>query len=288
MKKVLIMGANGYIGSCLTKYLCDMQDKYEVIASGRHNNYIDSRAKYIEYDIIQEFQNPQEFMDLFGIPDICIYLAWQDGFAHNSDAHMNDLPYHWNFIKQMLDSGIRHLAVAGSFREYGAFCGAAKENSVIEPDNYYTLAKDTLHKAIEIYIHNSKEKICFQWLRPFSVYGYDKNNHSVFSKMLQWESEGRTTFPCTDGTERYDYIHIDELVRQIEAIVAQTKVDGVINCCTGHSTSLKEQIEEFICENHLKIRPVYGGFPKRSYDSDEIYGDRTKLNEILGESNGKN
>lgn len=281
MKKILIMGANGYIGSHLTRYLCDQPIKYEVYASGRKNTNIDNRAHYIQYDIHKEFQNPKEYVQCFGNVDACVYLTWQDGFNHNAISHVHDWYYHFNFIKQMLDSGLKHIAVMGSFREYGTYCGAANEELEVRPDNLYVLAKDTLHKAIELYIKNNNMDICFQWIRPFSVYGDDELNNSIFTKILLWEKEGKETFPCTLGTERYDYIHIDECVKQIEAIISQTDIDGVINCCTGKSTSLREQIEFFLNVNHLKIRPEYGSFERRKYDSDEIYGDRTKLDTIL-------
>ena len=282
MKKVLIMGANGYIGRSLTRYLCNMEDEYQVVASSRNDNHIDARAKLKKYDIVRDWKEKQELMDYFEQPDICIYLAWQDGFSHNAESHIKYLPYHWDFMKVMLDNGLKHLVVAGTFREYGTFCGAAKEDSFISPDNYYTLAKNTIHRAIEIYLLNSGKDICFQWLRPFSVFGEDAYNNSIFSKILLWEAEGKTSFPCTAGTERYDFIHINELTMQIEKIISQTKIQGTINCCTGSSTSLKDQIEKFISDHNLKINPIYGEYQRRSYDSDEIYGDRTKLNSILG------
>ena len=288
MKKILIMGANGYIGSHLTRYMCDQNSKYEVLASGRKNINIDKRASYVAYDIKQELNDPKQFAQYFGYPDICVYLTWQDGFNHNAMSHMRDLYYHWNFIKQMLDNGLNHLAVMGTFREYGTFRGAAREDLQVTPDNFYVLAKDTLHKAIQLYIDNRHLNVCFQWIRPFSVYGDDELNNSIFSKILQWEKEGKEFFPCTLGVERYDYIHIDETVRQIEAIVSQTEVDGAINCCTGISTSLRNQIESFLKDNKLNIRPQYGAFERRSYDSDEIYGDRSKISTILEKSKCKN
>lgn len=281
MKTVLIMGANGYIGSHLVKYLCDKEDKYRVIASGRKSINVDTRAKFIRYDIMQELHNETEFKEYFGEPDICVYLTWQDGFDHNAESHMKDLYYHWNFIKQMLNGGLKHLAVMGSFREYGNYRGAAKEDFEIVANNYYVLAKDTLHKAIQLYIDNNDLEVCFQWIRPFSVYGNDILNNSIFSKIMKWDEEGQEYFPCTDGDEKYDYIYIDDVVDQIEKIISQNRIAGAINCCTGVSTSLKDQIEKFICDNKLNIRPQYGAFERRNYDSDEIYGDCTKLNLIL-------
>ena len=63
--------------------------------------------------------------------------------------------------------------------------------------------------------------------------------------------------------------------------VIQDEVAGTINCCTGRPVSLKEKVEEFIQDKNLSIRPQYGVYPERSYDSSIIYGDTTKISEIV-------
>lgn len=64
----------------------------------------------------------------------------------------------------------------------------------------------------------------------------------------------------------------------------QTKVKGIINCCSGKPTALKDMIENFIKENNLDIKLAYGEYPDRAYDSPVIYGDNTKILEILKEN----
>lgn len=46
-------------------------------------------------------------------------MAWRDGFVHNSSRHFEDLPKHINFIQNMLQSGIKKIAVMGSMHEIG-------------------------------------------------------------------------------------------------------------------------------------------------------------------------
>ena len=122
-----------------------------------------------------------------------------------------------------------------------------------------------------------------QWLRFFTPYGDDELNNSILSKILRWEAAGKATFPFTDGKEQYDYIHIKELAKQVVAIISQNKINGNINVCTGKPTSLKTIVEEFIRTRELKIRPEYGAYKTRDYDSPVIYGDNTKIREVLEE-----
>ena len=77
---------------------------------------------------------------------------------------------------------------------------------------------------------------------------------------------------------------MDELARQIAAIVDQTEVNGVINACTGEPMSLAERVEAYIRDNGLNISLEYGAFPDRPYDSPGVWGDPTKIRRILASS----
>ena len=84
-----------------------------------------------------------------------------------------------------------------------------------------------------------------------------------------------------DGKNKYDFINVDELARQISAAVSQREVTGIINCCTGKPISLAERVEQYIKDNDLNITLDYGAFPDRPYDSPGVWGDATKIHEIL-------
>ena len=94
-------------------------------------------------------------------------------------------------------------------------------------------------------------------------------------------SEGKKEFPFTTGTNKYDFITVQELAKQIAAAVTQDKIQGIINVCSGTPVSLKDMVETFIAERNLDIRLIYGAFPERPYDSKIVYGDNSKIKEIL-------
>jgi len=95
------------------------------------------------------------------------------------------------------------------------------------------------------------------------------------------KSEGQETFPFTSGKNKFDFIPVDVLAEQIAKTACQTEVNGIINCCTGQPVSLADKVEEFIKENNFKIRPEYGAFPDRPYDSPGIWGNAEKINQIM-------
>ena len=93
--------------------------------------------------------------------------------------------------------------------------------------------------------------------------------------------EGRTSFPFTHGTNKYDFIDVDILAEQIVKASTQVHISGIINCCSGNAVFLKDKVEEFIREHNLSIRPDYGAFPERKYDSPAIWGDTTIIKRIM-------
>lgn len=277
MKRVVVTGANGYIGSHVVIELLRHKDVFSVVASDLEEQSM-TPCEFIGFDILKDATDDSIY-ERCGKPDICIHLAWRNGFQHNASLHILDLPHHFAFLKNLADHGTKQFAVAGSFREYGKVNGMVDEKAIVIPDNFYSLAKITLKRALEICFF--EKEICLQWLRPFTVYGDDEKNQSILSKIIKWEKEGKETFPFTDGNEMYDYILVEDLARQIAAIISQTDICGVIDCCSGIPVRLGDKIEEFLTEKGFKIRPEYGVFLNREYDSNVIYGDRRKIEKIL-------
>ncbi len=273
-KRILVTGAGGYIGRHVVQALCDMGA--DVTAADFRTDGIDERAKPIVYDIFSG--SPEIFREL-GSPDACLHLAWKDGFVHNSDAHMGYLSQHYTFLRNMLDGGLKQIAIMGTMHEVGYWEGAVDENTPCNPISLYGVAKDALRRSAFLMVKD--KNVCLQWLRAYYIYGDDKRAVSVFGKLLQAAEAGQKTFPFTSGKNQYDFIHVDELARRISAAVMQTAVDGIINVSTGKPVRLAEQVERFIREHDLDIQLAYGTYPDRPYDSPAIWGDSTKIDQIL-------
>ena len=272
--KILVTGANGYLGSALVTKCID--SGYETVAVDINNTYIDKRAKYKNIDI---FDPNIDFYEEFERPDVLIHLAWRNGFVHKDTSHIIDLPSHYLFIEKMINSGVKFVSVMGSMHEIGYHEGMIDENTPCKPLSIYGIAKNALRESLECLLAESD--VNFHWLRAYYIIGNDVRSNSVFGKLLRKAMDGEKEFPLNSGKIKYDFISLDELCEQIIAASVQKKINGTINLCSGKPASLGERIEQFIKDNNLDIRIHYGVFPDRPYDSPVIYGDNSKITEIM-------
>lgn len=273
-KTILVTGAAGYIGSHVVPALAGLGHK--VVA-------VDSRA--VEFDpcatsVQADFEEVEDkVFRLHGLPDVCLHLAWRNGFDHGDPSHIDALAAHLDFLRKMARAGVKQIAVLGTMHEVGYWEGEIEEKTPTNPQSLYGIAKNALRQAAGIEL--GKLGVTLQWLRAFYIVGDDRRNKSLFSKIISWEEEGRETFPFNSGKNKYDFIDVSELAKQIAAAVSQAEIAGVINCCSGKAVSLGEQVETFLRVQGFRIRPDYGVFADRPYDSPFTWGNTDKIKQIL-------
>ena len=271
--KILVTGANGYLGQGIVKHILDCGN--EVVAADFKIDHVDERANRKACNLF-EVEDPFNY---FGQPDVFLHLAWRDGFVHYSDAHVEDLPKHYKFIKTFAESNVKAIAAMGSMHEIGFFEGSIKENTPCNPITPYGISKNALRELTAMLCKQKNKD--FLWLRGYYIVGNSQYGCSIFSKITAAEAEGKTEFPFTMGLNQFDFIDYEDFCEQVARAVSQNKTTGVINICSGHPEKLADRVERFIKENNYKIKLKYGAFPDRPYDSKAVWGDDSSIQGIL-------
>ena len=274
--KILVTGANGYLGQGIVRHLIDCNNS--VIATDFKVDNVDNRVEKVSCDLFS-IDNPYEY---FGKPDVLLHLAWRDGFVHYSDAHVEDFPKHYNFLKRISDSDIGKIVVMGSMHEIGFYEGSIKENTPCNPITPYGICKNALRSLTTMLCKQQQKK--FQWLRGYYIVGNSQYGSSIFSKITAAEKEGMEEFPFTMGQNQFDFIDYELFCYQVAKAVNQDEVLGIINICSGHPEKLADRVERFIEENNYNIKLKYGAFPDRPYDSKAVWGDGSKIERIMSMS----
>lgn len=270
--KILVTGANGYLGKGVVKQL--INNGHDVVATDLYNTNIDKRARIKCVDLFS-VDDPYEY---FEKPEILLHMAWRDGFVHNSTSHINDLSKHYIFLKKIMETEIKQIAIIGSMHEIGFYEGSINEHTPTNPQSLYGVSKDALRRIMEIEMRD--KDIVFQWLRGFYIVGNTEDGCSVFSKIVQAERKNQIFFPFTEGLNQFDFLDYDIFCERVVETVEQTEINGIINICSGRPEKLSDRVERFINDNHFKIKLKYGEFPDRPYDSKAIWGDDFKIEMI--------
>lgn len=271
--KILVTGGNGFLGQGIVKELLNRGN--EVVATDLAVDRIDERANRIQCDLFS-VDNPYVF---FGNPDVVLHLAWRDGFVHYSDAHILDLPKHYEFIKSFAESDVSRIAVMGSMHEIGFYEGCIKEDTPCNPVTPYGISKNSLRMLTRLLcLQNDKQ---FIWLRGYYIVANNPNGSSIFSKIAAAELEGKKEFPFTLGQNQFDFVDYDDFCEQVSSAVSQNRNLGIINICSGFPEKLADRVERFISENGFSIKLKYGAFPDRPYDSKAVWGDNSIIKSIM-------
>ena len=144
MKTILVTGANGYIGRHVVSELC--RANVEVVTLDTSEQAIDEKVRHVSASVLSPgFRLSDHFES---VPDVCVHLAWRNGFKHNDSSHICDLSGHYGFLEGLIESGVPQVAVMGSMHEVGYWEGAISEETPCNPQSMYGVAKDALRRAL--------------------------------------------------------------------------------------------------------------------------------------------
>lgn len=278
--KVLVTGANGFIGSYVVREL--LKQRYSVFAAsldiltGKRFEWFDSvEKKELDLSLL-----PKEIYSFFGKPDILIHLAWGGLPNYKELFHFEkNLFESYFFIKKMVEGGLRHISVAGTCLEYGMREGCLIEDMPSAPCTAYALAKDTLRKFIEVLAE--KYSLDWKWIRLFYLYGEGQSKNSILEQLKTAISQGEVVFPMSGGNQQRDYLPVEKAAEYIVKISTQTKYKGIFNCCSGKPISIRAFVEEYLRKTGQVIKLDLGRYPYLDYEPMAFWGDNTKLQEIV-------
>jgi dTDP-6-deoxy-L-talose 4-dehydrogenase (NAD+) len=277
--KILVTGATGFIGRHVISEL--LKYDHQVIAATRKNdlNIHEGKLDFIFLDIDSLDLN-ENYFTWCGRPDLLIHLAWQGLPNYKSLFHFeNNLPVHYDFLKNMVENGLKNMVVTGTCFEYGMKEGCLSETMITDPQNAYALAKDTLHKfLVELQKHQPFD--C-KWIRLFYMYGNGQNSSSLLSQLQTAIQNGDKEFNMSGGEQERDYLPVEKVAEYIVAISLQNKISGIINCCSGQPIKVKQLVKDYLIEKHSEIKLNLGYYPYTDYEAMSFWGDDSKLKKII-------
>lgn len=278
--KVIVTGSSGFIGQHVIPKL--LERGCEVILLNRSSKLSPDLVK--KNTVISQYEIGSENCldsELIQGADALLHLAWSHVNEINSDAHLTkNTPDHFEFVKRIVDLGVRNIFVLGSCYEYGMCEGEISETHPVKPVTNYGLAKNELRLQLERLQNETDFNL--MWARLFYVFGTGQVSTSIYSQLMEALESGKTEFGMSKGDQKLDYLGISEVAEIIIKILFQRRNIGCVNICSGKPVILRELVQSWIAEKRSSIKIVTGVFPTREYEPKNFWGNRTYLDQVIG------
>ena len=258
-KKVLITGGLGMIGSSIAIRLRQLGADITILdaalpmygANDFNLEPIHGHFKIVKMDI----RNRQDLSQLEWDFDIIFNLAGQ--VSHNDsienpylDTEINYLG-HLNVLELVRKKNPKaRLFFSGSRLQFGRIEAIpVTENHPQHPLTPYALNKNAAENLYLFYhrIHGIPVVI-FRIANPYGPRGQMKHSkYCIVNWFIRQAMEGKTITIFGDGSQKRDYIYIDDLVEAIVQAMIAPKANGeVFNVGSGVGTSFKDMVAQVV------------------------------------------
>ncbi|NIA12719.1 MAG: NAD-dependent epimerase/dehydratase family protein [Nitrospiraceae bacterium] len=257
MKRVLITGAAGFIGSHLADRLLARGDA--VIGFDNFNDYYDPAIKraniagalkhehcvLYEGDLCDEARVREVFER--ERPDVAVHLGARAGVRPSLKDpnlyHRVNVIGSQHILDACRDFQPSHLVFASSSSVYGGCTETPfrEDNPVQRPISPYAATKRMNELQAHVYSHIYGVKVAM--LRFFTVYGPRQRPDMAIHKFTRLIANGEPIPMFGDGSTQRDYTYVDDIMDGVIRCVDRPFQYEIFNLGEHHTTSLRELID---------------------------------------------
>ena len=289
MKRVLVTGGAGFIGSHLVKALLERGDEIVIVDNfdpfypeRLKRRSLDGRARLLEADIRDQDAMHRAFRDVR--PDAVVHLAALAGVRPSLErpaAYMDvNVRGTASLLEAARDAGTRRFVLGSSSSVYGAHAESPfRETARVDsPESPYAASK-VASEVLARTFHNLYG-IEVAALRFFTVYGPRQRPDLAIHKFSRRMLAGQPLPFYGDGSTRRDYTWVDDIIAGVVAACDVPLRFDVLNLGGAQTTSLAELVT--LLEETLGVRAILDRQPAQPGDVPLTSADVTHAGEVLG------
>ncbi len=242
MRKIAILGANGFLGSPITEAF--RASGWDVVAFSRRQ-HADSKVQEFIVDLF-DAESLKRALQV-SKPDVVISTAWvaEHGKFWTSDLNVKYRDATLKFAELCFESGVESFAGIGTGSEYGikaGICNDAGTSPVIPNDIYATSKIETGLKLKEI---GESFGAKTHWFRIFQAFGPHEKPERFIPGLISTLSRGER-FSISAPDNKLDWIHTADIASAI-VFCLENELPHFVDVGTGIATSVRE-LSELICD----------------------------------------
>lgn len=259
MKKAIVTGANGFIGSAIVKEL--LKQNIEVIALGRanHRDNIPMSARFVEYDLTNSKQLLSDILDRD--IDVFYHCAWTGsaGSARvDTELQLKNAQWTVENIQTAKKLNCKRFVCAGSIMEQETIQAAYTQGNKPGQGYIYGSGKLVAHTmAMSVAANLDIDLI---WAEITNAYGAGEISPRFVNTTIR-KIINKEPLQFTAGTQNYDFVYIDDVARAFYLIGENGK--PYHHYLIGSSDA--KPLREFILEIKEAIAPeqefLFGDIP---------------------------
>lgn len=288
--KVLVIGGAGFVGSHITDQLI-AEDPAEI-------RVLDNLVRGKESNIAQAMRSGKVRLIKGCITDLptlrqaiqgCDYVfhlaaLWLGECVSNPRAALEvNVVGTYNVVEACRDAGVKRIVYSSSASVYGnALTIPMTEEHPFNNRTFYGATKVAGEQFFRSF--NDMHKLNYVGLRYMNVYGprmdYKGTYVSVIMKVLDKIELGQRPVIHGDGSQAYDFVHVEDVARcNILALKAQC-TDEFFNVGKGTKTTINELVQKLLKITGSKLQPEY--HPQEHIFVTHRLGSTEKAEKLLG------
>jgi dTDP-6-deoxy-L-talose 4-dehydrogenase (NAD+) len=272
MTRVLITGANGFVGRQITRSLDTKDiDLIPVVRKGKENtvsNFKNVKKIITSKDLFVEDESWWE--EQCKNVDIVIHAAWyvETGKYQDSSKNIDCLLGSLKLAKGAAKAGVGRFLGLGTCAEYDQSQSVLTIDTPLKPLTIYAAAKASLFTILSQWL--PMESVSFAWIRLFYLYGEGEDKKRlvpyVRSQILQGDF-----VDLTSGKQVRDFMEVTEAGKKI-AEISLTDQIGPINLCSGIPVTVRQFVEKIAAEYGRKDLLRFGVREDNVFDPPSVIG----------------
>jgi nucleoside-diphosphate-sugar epimerase len=278
-KKILIIGASGYIGGHLNELLS--KEGHQVYTTTNKSHLYGNSS--IQFDFINSSHDILEnWIKLSALNiDVAYVLAWPYLNDYKDERHVSEvLPKMIDLYKLLVNKcNIKNIVFTGTCFEYGKN-GKLSETSDTKPTTNYAISKDILRKILLNMA--DKDNIKLKWVRLFYVTGGNQKATALFPSLENAIKKGDKVFKMSKGDQIRDFLLFEKVVNILRQLGLKDEVpSGIYNCGSGVGYEILELIEGYIELRGSDMVIDNTAYPYREDEPFAFWADMSKTNKYI-------